>query len=259
MSDSSAENGYPLELPSGGRYYKSGSSRVVLTHIKGEQEALLADANPQTFPEVADQVLQQLSSDLPVDDWGDLLIGDKYALMFRLRQISYPGKAYSFDVTCPRCDFPNAIDIDIKTDVDMREGNPQATEEPFEVDLPVSGRMAKIRLMRVSDEREMTRFVRQERRKNPKKGDPGYLFSIARGLVMLDDEPIELDAAIEFVREAAGMDNMALKDCLDDHDVGPELDLDFTCQQCKSYWHQLMPLGADFFRPGAAKRRRSKG
>lgn len=257
MSDSPAANGYPLELPSGGRYYKSGSSRAVLTHIRGEQEALLADANPQTFPEVADQILQQLSSDLPVDDWGDLLIGDKYALMFHLREISYPGKPYSFDLTCPHCAFPNAVNLDIKKDVEMREGKPAA--EPFEVDLPLTSHVARIRLMRVSDEREMTSFVRKERRENPGKGDPGYLYSMAKGIVTMDDQPMELDAAIQFVREASGMDNSALKDCLDDHDVGPELDLQFTCQQCKSYWHQLMPLGADFFRPGATKRRRSKG
>lgn len=257
MSESPATNGYPVDLPSGGRYYESGKSRAVLTHIRGEQEALLADANPQTFPEVTDQILQQVTDELPVDDWGDMLIGDKYALLFQLRQISYPGKPYSFDVTCPRCSFHNAVDFDIKRDVDMREG--KNVPEPFVVDLPVSGTAVTLRLMRVNDEREMTRFVRKERRENPGQGDPGYLYSIARGIQAVDGEPVEFDVALKFVKEAAAMDNAELKDCLDDHDVGPELEVEFSCQSCKGYWHQMMPLGADFFRPGSAKRRRAKG
>lgn len=258
MSDTPTQNGYPVDLPSGGRYYKSGSSRVVLTHIKGEQEALLADASPQTFPEVMDIVLQQCSSDLPVDDWADLLIGDKYAMIFYFRQVSYPGVPYGFDVTCPGCDFPNAIDIDLKKDIDMRTGIEDSIE-PFSVSLPMCGREATMRLMRVRDEREMTRFVRKERAKNPKKGDPGYLFSMAQGMVTLDDQPIDFDAAMEFVRGAAGMDTTALKDGIDDHDVGPELELEFTCQTCKRFWREMVPLGPDFFRPGSAKRRRAKG
>lgn len=257
MSDTPTPSGQPVELASQGRYYKSGSSRAVLRRIKGEYEAMLSDASAQNFPTILDQVLQDLITENPAESWGHLLIGDKYHLMFHLRMISYrDGKKYGCTVTCPNCAHPNAIDIDLENDVEIRTP-PEDAVEPFEVHLPQCDRVAKMRLLRVFDEEEMIKFVRRERRRKKLRGDPAYFYTIAKGLLQIDDEVLELEEAVQWVKEADGDDTLAIRDALQDYDVGPELELDFVCEECSNYWYQRLPLDADFFRPGHARRRRN--
>jgi hypothetical protein len=256
MSDTPTPSGQPVELASQGRYYKSGSSRAVLQHIRGEYEAMIADASPQNFPLVLDQVLRDLATDVPAESFDKLLIGDKYHLLFHLRVISYKGGSqYGFTVTCPNCDLPNDVSLDLMEDVTI-QAPPEDAVEPFEVELPISGRVAKIRLLRVFDEEDMIKFVRKARREKKVRGDPAYYFTMARGLLSLDDEEMDFETASEFIRQAAGADTQEMRDAIDDNDVGPVLDMDFTCEGCRHYWYQRMPLDADFFRPGVARRRR---
>jgi hypothetical protein len=256
MSDTSTPSGQPVELASQGRYYKSGSSRALLNTIRGEYEAMISDASAQNFPTVLDQVLRDLTSEVPAESFDKLLIGDKYHLLFHLRMISYPnGNEYGFNVTCPNCSHPSQIIVNLQEDVKIQHP-PKDAEEPFEVSLPVSNRVAKMRLLRVFDEQEMIKFIRKARTERKLRGDPAYYFTIAKGLLFLDDEEMELDAAIEFVKQASGADTQAIRDALDDMDVGPQLDMDFTCESCHHFWFQRMPLDADFFRPGVAGRRR---
>lgn len=258
MSESPTTSGHPVELASKGLYYKSGSAQAVLRHIEGEQEAMLVDASAQTFPSVLDQVLRDLTSEVPVEgnDFGKLLIGDKYHLMFHLRRISYGDRSYGFHVTCPNCSHPMNMDVNLEKDVSVKHP-PEGAEEPFEVQLPVSQRVAKMRLLRVADEQEMIAFVRKQRRKKTVKGDPAYYFTMVRGLLSLDDEEMDLDRAVQWAAKAAGGDTLAIRDAVDEHDVGPELEMEFTCEECKHFWYGRMPLDADFFRPGVAKRRRA--
>lgn len=266
MGESSSIGGFPVDLPSGGRFYSSESARAVLQMIRGEQEALIADANPQTFPAILDQVLQTLAAEKPVDDWSELLIGDKYALMFYARQVSY-GNNYAFHLTCPNCKGVNHIQVDIREAVQMREGVTLTEDqkasgevsEPFNVSLPHSGKQIQFRLLRVADERKMVRFVRDYRKNFPGKGDPTYLFTLAQGLVSVDGQPTDFTTALSFVQNAVSLDTVAMRDALDENDVGPELELDFTCQLCQFYFYQMLPLDVDFFRPGSARRRSSTG
>ena len=254
---SNSPTGTPVELASKGVYYKSGRSQVNLDVIRGEYEAMLADATSQTFPRIATQVLTDLSSDLPVDSFEKLLIGDKYHLLFELRIRSYPdGSDYCFDVTCPSCSAPNRMTVDLKKDVVIK-AVPADAIEPFLVDLPTAGVAVKLRLMRVEDEIDMHKWVRRERQKKTLRGDPAYYYAIARGILEIDDKEVTFDEAVSFVKTAAGADTLVLRDALDDHDVGPELDMEFTCDSCNHYWWQRLPMGADFFRPGLAKRRRA--
>jgi hypothetical protein len=256
MSDTPTPSGQPVELASQGRYYESGRSRAVLQTIRGEYEAMIADASPQTFPQILDQVLRDLTTEIPATSFDKLLIGDKYHLLFHLRTISYPnGNEYGFTVTCPNCSLPNDITLDLTKDVTV-QSPPEDAVEPFEVELPACGRTAKIRLLRVFDEQEMIKFVRKARRRKDFRGDPAYYFTIAKGLLALDEEEMDFDHTAEFIRQAAGADTHALREAIDDNDVGPVLDMEFTCEECHNYWWQRMPLDADFFRPGMANRRR---
>lgn len=258
MSESPTPSGHPVELASKGRYYKSGGSRVLLSHIRGEYEAMLADANAQTFPSIMDQILRDLTSELPVESFDQLLIGDKYHLMFHLRMISYPQaeNRYEFSLTCPQCKSPNSMMVDLAKDVEYKKP-PEDAKEPFEVHLPMCDRMAKVRLMRVFDEVEMIKFVRKHRQKKDLKGDPAYHFAIAQGLLSLDDEEMDFEKSLAWVKNAAGADTLALRDTIDEHDVGPELEMEFSCSHCQNWFYTRIPLDADFFRPGASRRRRN--
>lgn len=257
MSDTPTPSGQPVELASQGRYYKSGRSRAVLKRIKGEYEAMLSDASAQNFPTILDQVLRDLVTEHPAESWEKLLIGDKYHLMFHLRMVSYrDGHLYGSTVTCPNCSHPNAITIDLKEDVQVRTP-PEGAKEPFEIQLPTCGRIVKMRLLRVFDEIEMIKFVRRERHRGKLRGDPAYFYTIARGILSIDDDELDLDAAVQWVKEADGDDTLEIRNVLDEYDVGPELELEFTCKSCSNFWYQRMPLDADFFRPGVARRRRN--
>ena len=262
MSDTpqaSGSKGRVVELASLGRYYQSGSSQAVINHLTGEHEAMFADATGETFPTVMDRVLRETVIQVPVveNDFDKLLIGDKYHLMFAVRNISYPsGGEYGFTLTCPKCSSRNNITLDLEKDIIMRNP-PEGAKEPFMVDLPVSGHTVGMRLLRVMDEVEMIKFVRKARQRQDLRGDPAYLYAMSKGMLTMDGEPIEFEQSFEFVRHAASADTLAIRDAMDEYDIGPELELDFTCERCGHYWFQRMPLDADFFRPGVAKRRRA--
>jgi len=104
---------------------------------------------------------------------------------------------------------------------------------------------------------EMIKFVRRARNRNDFRGDPAYIYSMCRGMLTIDGVEVDLDQAFEFVRALPGADTLVLRDAIDDHDVGPELEIDFTCEKCGHYWFNKLPMDADFFRPGVAKRRRA--
>lgn len=258
MSESPTSSGHPVELASKGQYYKSGSARAVLRHLLGEHEAMLADASAQNFHSILDQVLRDLTSEVPVEgnDFDKLLIGDKYHLMFLLRGVSYGPRPYGFVMTCPSCDHPMQVELDLEKDVTIKHP-PAGAVEPFKVELPVSERVAHMRLLRVADEKEMVKFVRDQRRKKTVRGDPSYYYTMVKGLLSLDDQEMDMDEAVAWAAAASTQDTLAIRDAIDAHDVGPELEMEFTCEECHHFWYARMPLDADFFRPGVARRRRA--
>ncbi len=263
-------------LASQGRYYKSGSGQATVRPVTGEHEAMLADADPKTFPEVLDAVIRECVVEIPVPDFDQLLVGDKYHMMFQIRAISYRkyGDDYKFTVTCPRCKEPNRVTKHLSEDVHIKHPPEDATE-PFPVELPVCGRTARMRLLRVMDEIAMIKFVRREKAKaraaresrsnsrtrpvgiSATRGDPAYLYAMAAGIDSLDGDLIDVDEAFHFVRKCAGDDTLAMRDALDDMDVGMELVQEYVCEECGEYWWGKLPIDADFFRPGSADRRRA--
>lgn len=260
MSSTQHPSGVPVKLSSQGRYYESGGSEVVLAPIRGEHEAMLADANPQSFHSISTQVLKDLTSELPVKDFKQLLIGDKYELLIKLRQISYPedvANSYGFRLTCPSCKAPNDVELDLRKSIHYKNP-PVDAKEPIAVPLPDCGKTAFIRLLRVMDEEEMAAYIRKERSRGKLRGDPAFYFAIAKGLLGLDDTEFDFDEAVEFVKGAGGSDTLALRDALEEFDPGPELEMDFTCTSCYHSWFQSMPLSGDFFRPGLAHRRANR-
>lgn len=255
-----------IELASQGKYYKSGSGQAELQPMDGEHESMIANSDAQTFPKILDTILKECTISKPVEDFNDLLIGDKYHLLFHLRMLSYRnyGNIHKFNVTCPNCKAKNVKEVDL-SNVIIKHPAVDACE-PFKVYLPYCQRTAIMRLLRVKDEAKMIEFVRREKAKQQAKapsalrGDPAYIYAMAAGMLGLSsdsgaEEPIELDSAIQFIRKAKGDDTLELRNALDDHDVGPVLECEITCDACSNYWVNTLPLDGDFFRPGSTNRR----
>lgn len=251
-----------IELASQGKYYKSGSGQAEVVPLDGDHESMFAEADAQTFPQILDKVLRECTVKLPVEDFSKLLIGDKSHLMFHLRMVSYRkyGNIYKFQVTCPACKGVSPLSVDLLKDVVIQHP-PENAVEPFDVFLPYCGKTVQMRLMRVQDEAEMVRFVRDEKAKKKAKhpnalpGDPAYIYAMAAGIVSIDGEPMDIGMAIQFVRKCKGEDTLALRDALDKYDVGPEFQRGVTCPDCGNHWYMRLPLDVDFFRPGSTDRR----
>ena len=126
--------------------------------------------------------------------------------------------------------------------------------EPFEVNLPASGKKVALKLLRVADEREILRYAKRSSF-GVEDGDPGYIYRIARHIVSIDGEELPIDQVLNFCEELIGKDSTAIQIELEKHDCGLDLTMHHSCNMCGSEFDEVLPLTAEFFRPGIHSRR----
>ena len=140
-----------VELPSKGLLYPEdsplASGTIEMKYMTAKEEDILTNRNYIANGTVIDKLLEALIIS-PGVKYGDLLIGDKNALMVASRILSY-GKDYTFqyagrEVTVDLAEIKNKR---------INEETLQSRVNEFEFTLPKSGNVVTFKLLTHSDER----------------------------------------------------------------------------------------------------------
>jgi len=231
-------------VPSRGRFdgEKLPEGKVTLRPISVPEEKMFLSSKTQMA--VADKVLDKciVSACPPVNE---LLMTDKYFLLLNLRSISY-GPEYSFKMKCGSCkkDFnhtvvlPDGLSLKIATEEDV---------EPFDVTLPICGKVLSLRFLRGTDEEEIDNYVSQLEGVNPDDGDPGYEYRLTRHIVLIDGEEVDALKKLNFVKTMIGRDSLAMRRSIAEHETGIDFGLNLTCPSCMQNITTSLPLTNEFF------------
>ena len=239
-----------VQLPSRGLFYdgRVPDGNITLRPMTTQEEKMLLSPKKDRLA-ILDNVLTRciVTKDIPL---ADMLIGDKFFLLLTLRSITY-GMEYKFQTRCPSCNWDSQVILSIPKDLEIRVLE-EADKEPFEVKLPSSGKTLGLRLLRVRDEVEVQRRVRQTSMKGPVvEGDPAYEYRLALHIVTIDGEEVNVLQALTLCENMLGGDSLVMRNAIDEQSPGVRLLLHNACDRCGETYDRTMPFTASFFRPGA--------
>ncbi|MEM3063705.1 MAG: hypothetical protein QW303_09230 [Nitrososphaerota archaeon] len=240
---------HQIALPSKGLLYegKVPNGVIRIKPMTAREERILAGSRSGA-KSIASILQNCISAPIPVQD---LLLSDRLYALMRIRGISY-GSKYSFIIKCQSCDLKIVVDYNVGDDIPVNV-LPDGASEPFFTKLPVSSHVIGFRLLRGKDEDEIARYsdrvfsrgVRQE------DGDPTYVYRLALNIVSIDGKEYDVNARMAYVEQMVAADSLALREAIDEHEPGPDMQIIETCPRCGFENETMLQFTNEFFRPRA--------
>jgi len=233
-----------IDLPSKGEFYLEGHplcgvDSIEIKHMTAKEEDILTSSTLLKKGIALDKMLQSIIVDKRIKV-GDLLIGDKNALLIASRIFGY-GAAYTVRALCPKCESEFATTVDLAelkskvlTAVQAVKITPVNT---FVVTLPQSNFAIEFRLLTSKDESAMS---------GNKSGGTMKLLKLITVSVNEQTDRIYIERALQSLPI---IDTSILKKTY--AAVMPDVDMrqDIECGECGEISEMGVPLNADFFWP----------
>ena len=184
-----------ISLPSKGRLYPENSSLrsgvVELKYPTAKSEDILTNQEYIQKGTVIDKFLQDLVVDKSIS-YGDLLIGDKNALLIAARILGY-GKDYTFKYR----DHTEEVDLSAIEDKPLSSEIENAKENRFRFELPVSKRVLEFKLLTHNDEQLIEKELKGLKKMN--KGASPELSTRIKYMILSVDGEEDRKVIREFV------------------------------------------------------------
>jgi len=234
-------------LPSNGYLYdgKIPDGRVLVEPMGTKEEKLIAagSGGPAIIKRIFDACVQ---CPIPHEE---LVLGDRLFLLLKIREVTY-GDEYRISFRCDECGAKNSAVIKL-SELEVKRATASTTSS-FSVTLPLTNREIKLRLLTGRDEEKVAQYVSglKKRTTHGAAEQAEYIYRLARRIDEIDGQAIGVSEAIQFIEELKGRDSIAMRDAINDNDVGPLLEAAPVCEQCE-YQSDTTPLAitAEFFRP----------
>ncbi len=144
-----------IELPSQGKVYPEGhplsKGTIEIKYMTAKEEDILASQNLIRKGVVLDKLFESVVVE-PGLDIGDIFIGDKNAILLATRVLGY-GADYQVEVTDPFTLEPQKVTIDLsKIQIKEIDTSILNSANLYELDLPISKKKIKIKLLTHKDE-----------------------------------------------------------------------------------------------------------
>ena len=244
-----------VDLPSGGKYYPEGHclhnvDSVEIKYMTAKEEDLLVSQTLIKKGIVIDRLLESLLVDKRIKP-GDLLIGDKNALIVAARITGY-GSEYTTGVQCPSCAERVEFSFDLEDAKIIQTGAAELVNveeshnNSFVATLPKSGVSVEFRPLTGHDEQQVSATLA----KRAKNKLPSNLLTenLRRMIVSVNGDPDPMTIS-RIINAMPAYDSKFLRgtyvQCV------PNIDLTqtFTCSECGHEQEMEVPLSADFFWP----------
>ena len=235
-----------VELPSKGLLYPEGhplaEGTVEMKYMTAKEEDILTNQNYIKNGTVIDKLLQSLL--ITEFDYGDILVGDKNAIMVAARVLAY-GKDYEFEYDGARHTVDLAS-LDHKV-VDTSEFSRESTEFTFE--LPHTGNDITFKLLTHKDEKLIDQEVRGLQKIN--KDNISEVTTRLKHMITSINGSTEKKDIRTFVEGyLLAKDARALRE--EYNRVSPDIDMVFTFENSRGEDQEAsVPIGINFFWPDA--------
>lgn len=259
--------GAVISLPSLGRPYGGllPDGKLTVYAMKTTEEKLFGGLGKRSDIENVLDILIRKCSDLP-DALApkDLYIGDRLYAWLGIRAASY-GAQYAFQVSCKSCRHKWQHKLEnLLEDLEVQEPGLDH-EDPFDLELPQSGDVVTLRLLRGVHERLIMDYVERSTKKlnTNVPGDPGYIYRHALHVVAVKsatpgqsfggpDMPIKavVGPAMEWFENLYAQDSDVIRQELMARTPGVNLEMVIECPKCREDNETVLPMTADFFRSG---------
>lgn len=231
-----------VELPSGGKYYKSKKKSVKVGYLTASDENILVNISKNGGEGIITQLIRNklYESDLKPEN---LLNGDLETILIFLRNTSF-GPEYTFNLTDPETNkpFQTVITLDelefIKPEVDPDDNG------LFSVTLPKSKRSVKIRPLTYGDTMEMDKMSD----KYPANlVPPRVTWKLQRMVVELDGSNSK-EEINKFINDMPIMDSKFISNFIRKNEPRVDLVREIIAPSGRKV-ETSIAFGAEFFRP----------
>jgi hypothetical protein len=134
---------------------------------------------------------------------------------------------------------------------------PATVTEPFHA--TVADTLIAWRMLRVDDMRQGEEFIARTGDAQTKPGSPFYNFMLSRQIVGIGNRPVSTIEALQWVRRTPSYELDELREAIDLHRLGYNMQPRFRCPHCGGSWRVKLPLDASLFRRGRARARGRPG
>lgn len=240
-------------LPSQGRVYPVNSSlhgkeSLAIKAMTAKEEDILMS---RAFSKQGTTVTELIRSCV-VDknfDPGDLLVGDRQALLVAIRITGY-GADYRLDLDCPACDKRSTGEFDLSSlelqRLEIDPVTPGANE--FLTVLPVSKKRVTFKFMTGKDEQEMNSLV-ERRRKLLGDGAENVITTRLSFQTLSVEGITDKNKIGMFIANMPARDSLHLREHIRKHEPGLNMKSNFHCSLCGADSEVTLPLGVSFFWP----------
>jgi hypothetical protein len=253
MSTNTTKSRFPTELvdlPSKGLLYPEGhplsDGKVEIKYMTAKEEDILTSMNLIEKGIVIDELLKSII--ITKFNYGDVLIGDKNAIMLSARILGY-GKNYDVEVNCGECGVKEDTPFDLTS-----YGYKEVDESGFNVDnkfkwtLPNSEREVEFKLLTHADEQGITQALASVKKAGIQA--TGEITTRLRYQLLSVDGNTDKEFINNFImNEFFALDSRAFRDYVST--ITPDVDFTsyFICSACKDSAEIQLPITANFFWP----------
>ena len=250
-----AQYKFPTEivnLPSKGKLYPKSSSlskgEVELKYMTAKEEDILTSINLIRKGIVIDKVLESLIVDKKVKI-GDLLIGDKNALMISARILGY-GKEYEVKAKCIECGDSGDLKVDCTQLKDI-EISDDIKENKFSMKLPATKVEIEFKLLNSAEEKSVDKDVEAMKKVQP-DFDYTNTFRFKKMITSIDGDttPSVINDFVD--NKFLALDSLEFRKNLNKITPGVDMNYEYCCPSCSHTQEVVVPLGTGFFWPNAS-------
>ena len=235
-----------IELPSKGLLYPKdsplSSGQIEMKYMTAKEEDILTNTNYIKNGTVIDKLLQSLIVS-PVN-YGDLLVGDKNAIMVAARILSY-GSLYEFEYD----KVPQSIELSSIEHKELHPDFEKATSNEFSYTLPHTKIPITFKILTHNDEQLIDREIKGLQKIN-KESKSEVTVRMSHIITSVNGSREQKDIR-EFVNKAfLAMDIRAFRK----HylEISPDLNMKVTIQTEEGEEQEVdLPIGISFFWPDA--------
>ena len=250
-----AQYKFPTEvvnLPSKGKLYSKDNplskGEVELKYMTAKEEDILTSINLIRKGIVIDKVLESLIVDKKIKV-GDLLIGDKNALMISARILGY-GKEYEVKAKCIECGDSGDLKVDCTQLKDI-EISDDIKENKFSMKLPATKVEIEFRLLTSAEEISVEKDVEAMQKVQP-DFDYTNTFRFKKMITSIDGDttPSVINDFVD--NKFLALDSLEFRKNLNKITPGVDMNYEYCCPSCSHTQEVVVPLGTGFFWPNAS-------
>ena len=251
----SQSTSYPserIDLPSKGYFYSDNDplslGYIDMKMMTAKEEDILTSPNLLKKGIAIDKLLESLLVDKSIK-LNNLLTGDKNALIFAARRLAYGDNYGPVDVTCPKCQAINKVNVDLGElkEKELDESNFQKGTNAFDYTLPNSNVSIKFKFL-TDDDEKLIEKENVSMLKINKFNSTEVTSRLKRMIIEVngDSDPAKIKS---FVDGMQSRDSLALRQHIRESTPDINSTFDFCCKECSAEERAAVPMTVQFFWP----------